>query len=347
MKNILITRTDRIGDVILSTPVFRAVRETYPDSHITVIVRPYAKDTVEGNPYIDEVMLYDKYGVHKSIAGSLKFCVNLMKRRFDAAIILHPTNRMHLLTWLACIPKRVGFDKKMGFLLTKKVAHQKQQGNKHELDYTLDLAKAAGIKPSSRNIFFPIKKDTELKIKGLLREAGVLEDDLLIVMHPAASCPSKRWPIEAFARVADELIIKHGARIILISSSDSRSFVKNMIQNMHYEAIDFSGRTSVGESAALIKQCDLLISNDSGPVHMAVSVCTPVIAIFGRKDNGLGPRRWGPVGKNDIILHKRTDCRKCLAHNCKNKFLCLRAISAEDVMEAAGKILNKSVLIKR
>ena len=117
---ILLTRTDRIGDVVLSTPAIKAVRDRYPEAYIAFMVRPYARDIVEGNPYLNEVIVYDKYGKHKSVFKTIKFALGLRKKKFDLAIMLHPTNRVHLIAYLAGIPERVGFDRKMPFLLTKK-----------------------------------------------------------------------------------------------------------------------------------------------------------------------------------------------------------------------------------
>ena len=124
-KRILVTRTDRIGDVLLSTAVIKVLRKKFPKSYIAVMVRPYARDIVLGNPYLDELILYDKYGAQRSLLSSIKFAAGLRKKRFDLVLILHPTNRQHIISFLAGIKKRVGFNRKMGFLLTDKIEHKK------------------------------------------------------------------------------------------------------------------------------------------------------------------------------------------------------------------------------
>ncbi len=347
MNKILITRTDRIGDVLLSTPVFRAVRDAYPESHIAVLVRPYAKDIVEGNPYIDEWIIYDKYKKHRSIIKSLLFTIGLAGKKFDTAILLHPTSRMHIITMLAGIRTRIGYNRKLGFLLTKKIPHTKQFGRKHELDYNLDVLRAIGIKPEQRLMYFPIRKDSEQKIAALLKKEGVKPSDTLVAIHPAASCPSKRWLPQSFARVADELVKRFGVKIVLISSADARPFVEDMTGRMRSEVIDFSGKTKITELGSLLKRTSLLISNDSGPVHVAAALGVSVIAIFGRKDAGLSPTRWKPLGKDDIIFHKNVGCQLCLAHNCRNEFKCLKAVTVEEVLEASEKLLNFELNVGR
>lgn len=342
MKRILITRTDRMGDVILSTPVFRAVREEYPDSHIAVLVRPYTRDCVEGNPYIDEVIIYDKHGREKDALSAIRFAQELRKKHFDTALILHPTNRMNLITFLAGIPQRVGYNRKCGFLLTKKIRHTKRLGEKHELEYALDVIRAIGINPKHRGLYMPLKKETQRAVLKMFSEKGVNPGDVLIGMHPSASCPSKRWLPERFAKTADTLAEEYGAKIVLVSDEPGRAYSEKVKEKMKHASIDLSGKTTISELGAVLARCALFISNDSGPVHLASAVGTPVIAIFGRSDAGLGPICWGPTGKYDIILHKKVGCGHCLAHNCRKGFLCLEALGENEVVNAAKTLLEKN-----
>lgn len=334
MKKILITRTDRMGDVVLSTPALKAVREHFPKSHIAVLVRPYTKECIEGNPYIDEIIIYDKYGKHKKPLDSFKFAMDLKKKRFDLAIALHPTNRVHLTLFLAGIPERIGYNKKLGFLLTKRIPHEKQHGQKHELDYTLDVIKALGVDPVNKALHMPLKKETQEEMDKRLLEAGISKKDKIITIHPSSSCPSKKWPAERFSRVADRLIEEYNIKVVLIAGAGNKNDSLIVKRCMKHKAVDFSGETSIPELASLLKRSDLFISNDSGPVHVASAVGTPAIVIFGRKDKGLGPKRWGPTGKSDIILHKDAGCIQCLAHNCAKEFLCLKMIKEDDVIKA-------------
>jgi heptosyltransferase-2 len=342
-KRILIVRTDRIGDVLLSTPVIKAVREKYPHAFIAMVVSPYAKDIVEGNPYLDEVIIYDKEGKHKSWPRSIKFARNLEKKRFDLAIVLHPTNRAHLLSFLAGIPKRVGYDRKLGFLLTDRIPHTKERGEKHELEYNLDLLRYLKIDVKDKNLFMPIKKESEEWVDDLFKQEGIKAQDKLLAINPAASCPSKVWHHERFAEVADELAQKYGFKILVVSGSKDLLIAQNVIKNMRSSVVSLAGKTSVSQLASLLKRCSLFISNDSGPVHIASGVGTPVISIFGRKQRGLSPKRWGPVGLRDKVLHKDVgciECIECLAHNCKKQFACLKAISVEDVVSCADSVLK-------
>ncbi|OGX44074.1 MAG: lipopolysaccharide heptosyltransferase II [Omnitrophica WOR_2 bacterium RIFCSPLOWO2_12_FULL_51_8] len=338
-KRILIVRTDRIGDVLLSTPVINALREAYPSAYIAMMVSPQGKDIVDGNPYLDEAIIYDKEGKHRGWARSWKFAQNLKKKRFELALVLHPTNRVHLVTFLAAIPRRVGYDRKMGFLLTERLEHKKQLGQKHELEYSLDLVRHLGIEPQDKAIFMPLRKEAEIWAAEFLRQQGVKDSDKLLLIHPGASCPSKIWPPERFAQAADRLAQDYGLRVVIVAGPKDIALAKQAQEKMHQPAINLAGKTSLGQLAGLLKRCRIFICNDSGPMHIAAALEVPVIAIFGRAQDGLSPRRWGPLGKQSFVLHKDVGCIECLAHNCVKQFTCLQAITVNDIVKAAASIL--------
>ena len=295
-KRILVVRTDRIGDLLLSTPVIQALRQNYPDAYIAAMVSPYAKEIVEGNPYLDEVIIYDKDFKHKSWIGSMKFALRLKKKRFALALILHPTNRVHLITFFAGIKRRVGFDKKLGFLLTDRIRHAKQEGEKHELEYTLDLIKYLGIEPQGKLPFMPIKPESEKWADDLFASESLTPQDKLLGIHPAASCPSKIWPAERFAEAADKLADKYGFKIIIFSGVKDIKLAERVENTLKHRAINLAGRTSVSQLASTLKRCRLFISNDSGPVHIASALGGSGDFHFWQESEGLESAKVGPAG---------------------------------------------------
>ncbi len=331
-SRILIVRLDRIGDVVLSTPVFHAVRAAYPKSHIAVMVQPHAEDLVKGSPDINEVILYHKDG---GVAKNISFINDLRNKRFDLAIILHPTTRTHALMRLAGIRERVGYDKKWGFLLTKRIPHTKESGQKHESEYSLDMLRHIGIEVKERDLFVPIQGDSEKRIEALFLEHGIVASDRVVVVHPGASCASKRWGAQRFAEVSDRLVRDSKAKIIIIAGPQDYSFGNDVASKMKEKNIDLSAKTSVGDIASILKRSKLFISNDSGPVHIASALKIPAIVIFGRSDAGLSPKRWGPIGKNNKVFHKNIGCGICLAHNCEKGFKCLESVTVDEVADAA------------
>ncbi|MCF7907749.1 MAG: lipopolysaccharide heptosyltransferase II [Candidatus Omnitrophica bacterium] len=339
-KKILIARTDRLGDVILSTPVIKNLRLYYPKAHIAFICRPYTQEVLIGNPYLDEIIVYDKYGKHKSIWGTIKFAWELKKKKFDLALILHPTNRMHLVSFFAAIPRRIGWAKNMDWSLSERLPHTKQEGQKHELEYTLDILRYLKIPVKDKELFFPVSVEAKKRVDKLLKEADLGVEDEFIVIHPSASCPSKRWPQDYFSEVIKILQDKLKIKVVVITSKKEASFAQKITKQN--KVIDFRGRLNISEIGAILQRASLFISNDSGPVHIAASVNTPVISIFGRKDSGLSPKRWKPLGENSTYLHKDSGCSVCFAHNCKEDFICLGKITPQEVVEKSLLILNKT-----
>ena len=342
-KRILLIRTDRIGDVLLTTPAIEAVRERFPLAHIAMMVRPYAKDIVNGNPYIDEVIIYDKYREHKSFIKTFQFSGTLKKKNFDLAVIFHPTNRTHAIAYLAAIPRRIGYKYKFSGLLTDTVLYTKDQGLRHESDYVFDVLKPLGIiNQKNKKLFMPVKPESESSVNLIMFSAGIAEHDKIVIMHPGASCDSKTWPAERFAQLADKLSDEFKAKIIITAGNEKRDMdcAKFMRDKMRASAVFLAGKLTISELASCIKKAVIFISNDSGPVHIACALGIPSIVIFGRAQKGLSPKRWGPIGEKDIVLHKDAGCaEKCLAHNCRKNFECLKAVSVDEVFKPASEIL--------
>lgn len=341
IRRIVIFRTDRIGDVVLSTPAIRAARKAFPEAYLAIVVSPNTREIVAGNPDLNETIIFDKESKHKGIFQTLRFVMWLREKRFDLALILHSTARVNLLCFLAGIPKRVGYARgKLDFLLTDRLQYTKRLGEKHESEYSLDVLRSIGIDAEISRLSVSITGENENTLRDLFLEHDVSEEDRIIVLHPGASHASKMWPEENFARLGDALIERFKVKIILISGASQSAIGEKVKDLMKNEAISLCGRTSLGVLAALFKKTALFISNDSGPVHIACAVGTPVISIFSRNEKGLSPARWRPLGNKGIFLHKDVGCTKCLAHNCKKSFLCLRSITVEEVLERSRDLLE-------
>lgn len=339
-KNILIVRTDRIGDVVLTTPSIRALRLAYPQAHLAVMVTPQTRDLVEGNPDLSEVLVYDRKGQDGGLGGFWRFVFGLRRRKFDLAVIFHTKKRTNLICFLAGIPHRLGYkNDKFGFLLTKPVIDKRPEGKKHEAEYCLDLLKHVGVQSGDLKLSVPLKKESERWAEEFLKTNNIIGACEIIAIHPDASCISKRWPIGKFIELIKSLLKRGNARIILIGGTEAEPITRNIQSALSGPVIDVAGKISLSQLASLLKRCRLLISNDSGPVHVAAAVGTPVVSIFGRNQAGLSPARWRPLGPRDVVIHKEVGCEICLAHNCNIHFECLEAVSPKDVLDAAAPLL--------
>jgi len=334
-KRILIARTDRLGDVVLSTPVIRFLRGKYPDAYLAFLVRPNCAGVIKNDPNLNEVVIYSKHRYEKNIWSMLKFVVDLRQKSFDMVIALHPSATLYLLLFLAGIPVRIGYDKKYPFLLTKAISHEKHKGLMHEVDYNFDLLTKAGFdtKDADRRPYFALQENEKLIIDRVLKTRGIDRD--MIAVHPGASCPSKRWPPEKFAEVCDDLVKISNCDVVLVGGTETLEYSEVISMKVKGRLFNLTGILSVEELAELLSRCKVFISNDSGPVHISAAVGTPVVCIFGRKDVGLSPKRWGPLGEGHVIIHKDVGCESCLAHECEKSFKCLQAVTVDEVVNAA------------
>lgn len=337
---ILVTRTDRIGDLVVSTPVFKALRQRYPAAWIAALVFQENRELLDGNPYLNEVILYDKKGSERGVWGNLAFAARLRKKNFSVVIHLHATHRMHQTAFLAGIPVRVGWTRKSPALLTHGFRDVKGEGLKHEAEYNFELLGLLGIKPPEEfELYAPLLPRYESSLQELTWSLGIPENRPWVVVNPSSSCPSKMWPAAKFARLVRDLEKQFDAVVLLIGGpKDSALAARIFSEAGTARAFDLTGRLTLGTLSCLLKKSALLVSNDSGPVHLASAADTPVVSIFGRNQPGLSPTRWRPLGPKSAVLWKDIGCYPCLAHDCRIQFLCLDVISVDDVMQAAASV---------
>jgi heptosyltransferase-2 len=337
-KRILLVRTDKIGDLILTTPVIEVMRKNFPNAYLAFLCNANTKEILKNNPYLDEILTLDKRGKDKGILGSLRFIFKIRKKRFDLAIIFHPSKRVHLLLFLAGIPKRIGYDWKWGKLLNNvKVKHLKQLGERSEIEYNFDLLRPLGIQEVSyKQAIFIDPEAYKFMEKDLMRK-GI---DKFIIIHPGASCKSKTWPLDNFIRLAKKILEEGEFKIVFILGP-YEEWMQGRIGKELKEGVFIYRNLDLKYLIPLISKCEAMISNDSGPMHIADAFSKPLIVIFGRKQPGLSYKRWGPVSKNAIIIHKDVGCKECLAHNCRRNFLCLRAIEVDEVFAKFKEMLER------
>ena len=300
-RGILLVRTDRIGELLLTTPAFGAVRESFPGAKITLVVKPSSSPVVEGNPCVDSIVKLDPGPDLDSLAKRLRFIRFLGSSGFDMVIIFNPSRFFNVAAFLSGIPVRVGYDRKLGFLLTNAIEDKKYLCEKHEVEYNLDLAKAAGAGILSERPCFPFAETDERAAAEMLAKNGIT-GGAFVAVHPGTSNPEKSWPAERFARVCDKMIDGFGIKAVLVGGEEERRTAGEVKSKMRNPVLDLTGRLALKEFGALLKRAALLISCDSGPVHIASAVGTPVVALFGEARPGGSSKRWGPYGEGHIVV---------------------------------------------
>lgn len=317
---ILVVRNDRFGEFLLNIPAIRALKEGFPNTEVIALVDGGVAELAKAVPYIDEVI---SWGQRKhTIREKLHLLISLRKRHIQSAVILNPSREMNILTFLAGIPRRVGYDRKCGCFLTDRIKDCKHLAIKHEVEYNLELTRALGV--GVADLALSLKVDNDI-INSLLVRYNIAKSDYLIAIHPWTSDPRKQWPLERFAKLAERLSGDTLAKIIIVGRTDQQQrFAGNFCAGAD-KLINLTNKTSLLELAALLKICKLLISGDSGPVHLATCVNTPVVALFRNDLPGKGPKRWGPWGKRNLVIQKDRLIR----------------ITVDEVIESAKEVLKR------
>ncbi len=378
-QHILVLKPCCLGDVLMATPLLRTLREGYPDARITFAVGPWSRPALEGNPNINAFLDCGPVGSGPfRMRDYISLARRLRQGQFDLAIVLERSPVLGLLPFLAGIPRRVGLDSGgRGFAHTLRVPVDWSHP-KHEAELYLDCARALGLPVVGRRLeFFPSAADRARAaslLDGLwprVAEAATERAPRITVPTPDASQPhtrhptpdtryplvaihpggaanpgmtllAKRWPPKRFAAIADRLVETLGARIILVGAPSDAQAVDAVRQAMRHQPGVLVGKTTIGQLAAIYEHCSLMIGNDSGVMHLAVAVDTPVVAIFGPSD----PRVYGPFTAQGIAVRKDADCaRRCfapgrsIAVRCDRR--CIEAVTVDDVWNAVQGVLAR------
>ncbi len=326
-RRVLLSRTDRMGDLILTTAVIKVLREYLPNAYICFLTNSKLTAILKNNPYIDQVIGLDKEGKHKGILGFLKLLREIKRLKFDIVFNFHPTNRNHLLAFLSGIRERVGYDIKIGSLNNLKIEHKKQRSERSEAEYNFDLLKRAGFNRVELNQYLKPDKDALDWVDKELKEKTV---EHFVIIHPGASCRSKLWELSNFVELSNRIYNQSNLSVIFVLGPDDTEIEKKLSKDLNFKFPVYFN-ISLERLIALISKASFMISNDSGPMHIADSLAKPLIAVFGRNQTGLSYKRWGPLGKKARVVYQDPGCKNCLAHNCDKGFICLKNISVDRV----------------
>ena len=338
-KNMLIRGTNWIGDAVMTLPAVAAIRNTFPDARISILVKPWVAEVFHLCKYVDEVIPFQSSGIHSGIAGKLRLAKELRSRGFDTAILLQNAVEPAIIARLAGIPVRAGYDSDgRGLLLTHSVRRTEAVRKVHQIEYYLEMVKSLGCRSTDSKVHLEPGKEYEVLSENLLREHGIGSGTFLIGLAPGAAYgPAKRWLPERFAAVADRLIDGLPARAVLFGSQEDRKCADLVEKSARHPMINVAGKTNLGEAMAIIARCSLFLSNDSGLMHVAGALNIPTVAIFGSTN----PITTSPVGDNSTVIYKGASCSPCLKQTCPTDFRCMDMIGVEEVYEKAMGLLEK------
>jgi len=335
MNKVLIVNVNWLGDTLFATPFIRAVRERYPDAYIAVLTHPRCYEILEGNPHINEIIMYDEKKEHRSLLRRFSIISYLRSKNFDTAFILRKSLSRTLLLLFSKIPNRIGYrSKRAGFLLTKRVEPSREK--MHKVEYFLRLLKACGIEAENKNYEIVISAKDMEKAEGILKDVGI-GDKRFIALNAGGNWGPKRWPPENFAKLGDEISERLGLAIVLTGAEKDIELAERISGLMKRRPFILCGKTGLKSLGAVFKKAACVISNDSGPMHLAAAVKSPVVAIFGPTS----PELTGPSGEGRYkILHKDIGCKiPCYDAECEDN-RCIRAVTVEEVLGAIEEIMK-------
>lgn len=306
-SRLLFIRTDRLGETLLNLPVLHALRTDLPHASIILMTHPALRELLDGHPDLSDVR------EEPLLPGPWWWRAWRLSRVWrawkpDILIISNPKKEYHLAAWLAGVPCRVGYDRKWGGLLTHRLEDRRVLGERHEVEYNTRLLAALGLAiPASIILQLPVTDKANRRVSQLLDHLGVADTDRLLVVHPWTSNARKQWPLDRFQKLLERVSHLEHIRPVVIGGPDERGQEAAVLSAVGPKVASLVGRLSLPELAACLRRARVVITNDSGPMHLAAAVGTSVVALFGTEDPGSHPRRWGPWGNGHTVIHKPLD----------------------------------------
>jgi heptosyltransferase-3 len=301
INKVLVVRTDRIGDVLLTTPVSTALRQLFPQAKIAWLVRPYTAPLLEHNPDIDQILV--DYG---ESSGAL---ANMIKNeRFDVAIVAYPRWRIVWALWRAGVPVRIGpANKPYTILLTKRIWQHRSEGKKHEADYNLELLEPLGFSFKRYPTRFSLAEEERRLAHTVLESHRLTFSKPIVVLHPGSGGSSARWPLARFIELGDRL--QAAGCEVVVTGGPGEDYQYLMIDNMNRIPVFIAaGSVSIRELAGIFSCADLLVTNSTGPLHLAVALGVPTVSVYSPIPT-CHPNRWGPypayvegTGEHNVVL---------------------------------------------
>lgn len=347
-EKILLIRLDHIGDLLVSTPAIRALRNLYPAAEITCLIHPQSKELLEDNPNVDKIITLSvswyghSQGWLTKLPKILKTIILLRKKGYDIVISLRPyfNRRDHLLSFLIGAPRRIGYATHGGScLLTATVPYT---GEKHIIELIVDTVRFLGFKdygPQHLEIYY--SKDDEIYAKRILKDCGISPDNLVIGLSPTAAHPFL-WTEEGFAQIATTLVTKYETKVVFTGLASDEKLIENIRDRMSVHSVSMAGKTNIKQLATLISKFDLLICLDSAPRHIASAVGTPVIFLRHGGDSNIVS---APYGEQHYMVCHSVPCAPCYKVCPTRK--CVTKISPSQVLLLADRILQEVTKEKR
>jgi len=343
IQKIVVRGTNWVGDAVMTVPALRALRRLFPEAEITLATRPWAKGLFSEVDFIDDVLVYDRRGAFSAVGQAREW----RRRKFDLAVLFQNAFEAALVPFLAGVPLRLGYATEgRRFLLTHSIQLPEWRSSKHEVFYYLYLIAALEQSISGGNsvceqdpdISLSLSEFNQAQASSLLRANGLTEGKSVVAICPGSiNSRAKRWPPEKFAALADRLL-EDQRNVVLIGSPEERDVSDEVTKRMKHQPVVLTGKTSLEQVTALLGLVDLVVTNDTGPAHIAAAMGRPTIVIFG-PTNPLTTRPFSPVA--EVVRHP-PDCAPCMLRDCPIDHRCMTAITVDEIFEKSVSALKRT-----
>jgi len=333
-----------VGDTILTYPTVQKLKSLFPHSHLAILVPSHLIDLWKTFPYADEIIPFQKKRGFGSIWEDLNLSQSLKERNFDLAIIFPRSFRSAFQAYLARIPIRIGYqDEGRSLFLTHGIRRTEEIRRSHRVHYFQKLTDSLGQAEGSSSPRIFLREEDRKWAEQKLRDLGIQDGRPLIGMNPGATYGlAKCWYPERFGELGKRLFEKWKATVLLFGKEEERPIAKEILQHLKEGGIDLTGKTHLLQLAALLERCQLIVTNDTGTMHVATAVGAPVVALFGSTD----PSTTGPWGDGHIVIRKDVPCSPCLKRICPTDHRCMELITVDEVEEIIDKKLRELIQIK-
>ncbi len=333
INKVLVRSTNWIGDAVMTTPALGAIRAAFPSSEIVLAANPAVAELMTPHPFCDRVIVYDKKGPHGGLGGLWKFCRLIAGERFDLAILFQNAIEAAIIARLGRIKMRAGYNTDgRGILLTHAVRVTKEARGLHHTRYYTAMLGELGIPPVGRKLRLQCTDEEKRWAESLLGRGR------WAAINPGAAYGSaKRWYPERFGQVADALASDFGLEPVLVGGHGEVEIGHEIESQMRSKPLNLIGATSVRQLMALLCSVELVITNDSGPMHVAAAFDRPIVALFGPTDH----LSTSPLCPRFLLVRKETECAPCLKRRCPTDHRCMAGISVSDVLDAVGTLLRR------
>ena len=323
-QRILLIRLSSLGDIVLTTPVIRAVRSQFPAAHIAMLVGKQSADVLRENPHLDEIITFDRFAKDKDTGEMLRTARILRERKFTLAIDLQRKFRTEVLMYFSGAAERVG----KGRLCTVRVS---EQGNKHATAHYFDLLHAVEIPAVDQKLELFLAASERADATQRFNAAGVTPTGLKVGFFPGAGWKLREWMPERFAAIGDRLVQHFNAEVLIFGGQKESELVHTVAKLMDTRAVPFAGNLQIRELAACIERCDLFLTNDTGPMHIAAAVGTPTVSLFGPGNHV----RFQPLGALHQTIRHDVPCSPCkqFTDKCKDN-ICMKKITVDEVWQS-------------